>query len=122
MDSNRKSNSIRPKLRCNRENNRDTSMNEMTRRAWACAICNADFICIETFSGYVSGRRDPKGKQHLLPPDASDEILGLAILDALEHSRFVLGAPRTDVWIHPDVEYDTSLYDYKQGIERYAAW
>lgn len=83
---------------------------------------NGDFICIETWSGYRSSNLDPKGKQHLLSPDVSDEALGVAVLDALAFSRFVLPAPRTDVWQHPDAEFDKELYDYKLGIERHAKW
>lgn len=97
-------------------------MNDVVKSAWAGAICNGDFICVETYSGYRSSRRDPKGAQHLLVPDVSDEALGAAFLDALARSRFVLSEPRADVWIHPEAEFDSDLYDYKQGIERYAEW
>lgn len=97
-------------------------MSQVAKGAWAEAVCNGDFICVDTFSGYRSSRRDPKGKQILLSPDTSDEVLGLAVLDALAHSRFVLGAPRTDVWVHPEVEFDMDLYDHRRVAERYAAW
>lgn len=98
-------------------------MNEIVRGYWARALFNGDFICVETWSGYRGvDQLDDKGKQHLLVPDASDEVLGTAVLDAMAHSRFVLPAPRTDVWIHPEVEFDMELYDYKKSIERYAAW
>jgi hypothetical protein len=43
-------------------------------------------------------------------------------MDSLAHSRFVLPVRRTEVWQHPDVEYDLDLYDYKKVGERYAAW
>lgn len=99
-------------------------MNGIVRGYWADAYYNGDFICVKTRSGYRGGTEggDPKGKQYLLPPDASDIALGAAVLDAMAHSRFVLPAPRTDVWIHPEVEFDMELYDYKKSIERYAAW
>ena len=98
-------------------------MNEkITKGAWANAKFNGDFILVETFSGYTSSMRDSKGKQHFLAPDAGDEELGLAVQDALAHSRFVLPAPRTDVWIHPDAVFDMELYDYRQTAARYAAW
>lgn len=97
-------------------------MNQVTRAYWASAFCNGDFICVKTYSGYNGGRGDPKGKQHLLAPDASDESLGLAVLDAMAHSRFVLGVPRPGSVYPPDLEFDMDLYDYKKVAERYAAW
>jgi hypothetical protein len=99
-------------------------MREVTRGAWAQAICNSKFICVETYSGYGGGHsRDPKGKQHFLDSGAPDESLGNAVLDALAHSRsFVASAPRTDVQLHPEVEFDMELYDYKLTAERYVAW
>lgn len=97
-------------------------MDDIVKSAWAGAIYNGDFICVETYSGYRSSRSDPKGTQHLLIPDVSCEVLGVALLDALAHSRFVLPEPRSDVWVHPEAEFDSDLYDYKRGIERYAEW
>lgn len=83
---------------------------------------NADFILIETNSGYRGSVRDFRGIQNFLKSDADDGELGEAILDAMAHSRFVLGVPRTDVWLHPDVEFDQELYDYQKTAERYKAW
>lgn len=98
-------------------------MSEMIRGWWGSALCNPDFICIETYSGYHSGTSsDHKGKQNFLEPSASDEKLGLSVIDALAHSRFVLPAPRFDVWIHPDVEFDLDLDDYKKRADRYVLW
>jgi hypothetical protein len=98
-------------------------MNKIIRGYWAGAKYNGDFYCVETLSGYGgSSTLDPKGKQHLLAPDVNDETLGLAVRDALAHSRFVLPEPRTDVWQHPDVEFDLELNDYKKVAERYAEW
>ncbi|WP_051229422.1 contact-dependent growth inhibition system immunity protein [Paludibacterium yongneupense] len=96
--------------------------NEITRGYWVGVHCNGDFVCMETYSGYRSTRCDSKGKQHLLTPDVSDETLGLAVNDAMDHSRFVLPARRDDVWQHPDAEFDLSLYDYKQIEVEYVAW
>jgi hypothetical protein len=50
----------------------------------ASAVCTPDFICIQTCSYGVA---DPTGKQHLLSPDASEEALGQAVLDALAYTR-----------------------------------
>ena len=89
-------------------------MSEVTRGYWAEVVCNNDFICVDTFSGYRGGDcRDPKGKQNLLPPDASDVALGEAVLDALAHSRWVLPAPREGSTYPAGVEFDMSMYDYK---------
>lgn len=92
------------------------------KTAWADVKANADFICIETYSGYGSCRADYKGVMHLLPPDVPDQALGEALLDALSKSRFVLPEPRKDVWIHPEVTFDMSLYDYDLNNQRYAEW
>lgn len=97
-------------------------MNEVVRKYWAEAWSNGDFFLIETSSGYRSTQTDPKGKKHFLTPNASDEELGVALLDSLSHSRFVLPAPRKDVWIHPEAEFDSDLYDYNLSIERAKKW
>lgn len=92
-----------------------------TKDAWAQAVCVQDFICVETHSGYGGGTNaDPKGRQNFLIPDASDEVLGDAVLDALAHSRHVLGSPRAGSTYPPSVEFDMDLTDYKQVAERYA--
>jgi hypothetical protein len=98
-------------------------MNYDVTGSWANADCNGDFILVETVSGYRGpAHREPKGKQHFLALDSSDEQLGQAVIDALAYSRLVLPAPRTDVWIHPDTEFDMELYDYRQVVERLKAW
>ena len=98
-------------------------MNEVIRGAWAFAKSNQDFSLIETVSGYRGAAAlDPKGIQRFLAPDASDEELGLAVIDALAHSRWVLPAPRSGSSYPPEVEFDLELYDYKKVAERYAAW
>jgi hypothetical protein len=97
-------------------------MNKTARDAWAQAICNRDFICVETYSGYGGGTNaDPQGKQNFLTPDASDYALGDAVLDALAHSRLILAAPRAGSTYPPDIVFDPDFSDYKQIGERYAA-
>lgn len=94
-------------------------------RGWYAGIyANHDLISIKTYSSYSGGvlRADFKGKEHLLQPDASDTELGAALRDALAYSRFVLGAPRKDVWVHPDVEYDMELCDRDKSALRYKDW
>ena len=96
---------------------------QIVRARWAVVMYNDDFYCVETWSGYGGGStRDPKGSQHLLAPGASDEELGLAVLDALAHSRFVLSAPKEGVTVHPEVEYDSELYDLVKNDEQYLTW
>ncbi len=97
-------------------------MDEVIRGYWAGVYFNSEFICVETNSGYRGGRSDYKGKQHLLNPDVSDESLGNAVLDALAHSRFVLGAPRAGSVYPPDIEFDMELYDFKHTSEHYTKW
>ena len=96
--------------------------NEITRGYWARAMCNGDFICVETESGYRSTRRDPKGAQYLHALDVDDEHLGLSVADAIGRSRWVLGAPREGSADPSDVEYDSEFYDHKKLRERYLAW
>lgn len=97
-------------------------MNDIVKTAWASVKMNSDFICVETYSGYRSNQQDPLGVQHLGTPDVSDKKLGEMVVDALAHSRFVLAAPRTDVWIHPEATFDMEFYDYNRTAERYAEW
>lgn len=98
-------------------------MDDVIRGYWACAKNNGDFICVETWSGYRGGSDlDYKAKQHLLAPDVSDEALGIAVLDALAHSRFVLPAPRAGSTYPPNLEFDMILCDYKLKAERYTKW
>ena len=85
-------------------------MTGITERKWAQAESNSDFICVETYSGYRSSALDPEGKQHLLAPDASDELLGLAVQDSLSHSRFL------------PVEAVPAFFGYRAVAHRYVEW
>lgn len=96
--------------------------NDVVLMTWANAKLNKEFLCIQTYSGYGSSQADNKGAMHLLTPDASDEEIGEAILDALSKSRFVLPEPRKDVWIHPEATFDRDLYDLESMMKRYNAW
>lgn len=65
-------------------------MEQPTKKQVAVARKNCDFIYIETCSGYYwTSKPDPRGKQQLLSPDASDEALGIAVVNALLCSRFL---------------------------------
>ena len=50
---------------------------------------NNQFVSISTRSGSGVLGMDPQGAHHLLPPDATDEVLGHALLDALSKSRSI---------------------------------
>lgn len=97
-------------------------MSDVVKTAWADAKMNKDFISVKTFSGYRSSQADPQGVEHFFSPDVSDKELGLAVLDALAHSRFVLPESRKDVWIHPEATFDMELYDYNLTNQRYDQW
>ena len=85
-------------------------MDYVEERACAAAISNGDFICVDTYSGYRGMQRDPQGKQHLLAPDASNEALGFALLDALAHSRAIA------------IEEIPAYFNYERCIAQYAEW
>ncbi len=74
------------------------------------AVFNGDFFFISTYSGYRMLGRDPKGAQHYLEPDASDETLGAAVLDALDRSRFL------------SIEEADDFFNLKRSQERYEEW
>ena len=50
---------------------------------------NGDFISVESNAFHRSAGIDPQGARHFLPPDAVDEWLGEAVLNALHCSRFL---------------------------------
>jgi hypothetical protein len=89
-------------------------MSEVVLTAWAQAYSNGDFVCIVTHSGYRISIFDPSGKEHRFPSDVGELELGLAVLDALAHSRFV--RPQEDA------ELDAELFDYRKSAERYSVW
>ncbi|HEY6169442.1 MAG TPA: contact-dependent growth inhibition system immunity protein [Verrucomicrobiae bacterium] len=85
-------------------------MNEVKKRPSAQALKNDDFFSISTLSGYRRMRRDPQGKSHLLPPDASDEAIGSAVLDALAHTRLI------------KLEEAAEFFDYELCKQQGAQW
>ncbi|TBU81445.1 contact-dependent growth inhibition system immunity protein [Phytopseudomonas dryadis] len=97
-------------------------MNDLVKMAWANAKMNREFLCVQTYSGYGSCRADYKGAMHLLSVDASNQVVGEALLDALSKSRFVLPEPRNDVWIHPEATFDSELYDFEATEQRHKNW
>jgi hypothetical protein len=97
-------------------------MNDIVKTAWADAGLNKGLIYVRTYSGYRSSRADPQGAEHFAKADISDQEIGIAVLDALAHSRFVLPESRKDVWIHPEATFDMELYDYALTNLRYDQW
>ncbi len=85
--------------------------NTVKKAAWASAKFNGDFYCIETYSGFRGGSGDPLGMQHLLSPDAANEVLGVALLNALAHSRFIT-----------DEKELRSFNNYEKRVAEYAKW
>ena len=56
---------------------------------WANIHRTEKFVCVETLSGYRMIQREDNGYLVYLPPDATDEALGQALLEALDRSRFI---------------------------------
>lgn len=66
-------------------------MNELEAKQGkrAGAVRNREFICIETYSGRGLLRSDPEGSNHIFATDVDDAMLGTALWDALDNSRFL---------------------------------
>jgi len=56
---------------------------------WAEINMASRFISVEPLSGYRVARREDDGYVIWLEPDATDEALGRALLEALDRSRFI---------------------------------
>lgn len=56
---------------------------------WANVHRTERLISVEPLSGYRMAYREEEGHVIYLPPDANDEALGLALLQALDQSRFI---------------------------------
>jgi hypothetical protein len=80
-------------------------------RKWASAFNNEALIAVETCSGYGRRVRDPSGPQYSLTSSATDEELGVAVLDCLSSSRFLDTPELRAASMHPDAL-----------AQSYAAW
>ncbi|GBR18834.1 hypothetical protein AA105894_2160 [Asaia spathodeae NBRC 105894] len=100
----------------------EIKMSIVERRYWANIKMNEKFINLKTHSGYRIFQYDYSGENIYLSPEVNNIDFGLEILSALGASRFVLPAPRNDVVVHPDVEYDAPLHNYILTEERYRKW
>jgi hypothetical protein len=56
---------------------------------WASIHGTEKFVSVEPLSGYSIIQREDEGRIIYLPPDASNETLGQALLEALGKSRFI---------------------------------
>jgi hypothetical protein len=56
---------------------------------WATINRTEKFVSVEPLSGYGIVQRDNDGYAIYLPPGAADEVLGQALLEALDRSRFI---------------------------------
>lgn len=81
---------------------------EMAQLKRARAYSNQDFILVETSSGWGRYTADPNGLEIYLRPDASDNELGQAVLNALSKSRAVIN--------------DLELMDWRKIEVRYREW
>ena len=78
---------------------------------WASVYYTKEFLCIDTYSGLGRAGRDPLFSSHLLQPDASEQDIGDAILQALSDSRTL-----------NVLEDRVTFFDLEKGKEQYAAW
>jgi hypothetical protein len=56
---------------------------------WADISRTGKFVCVQTLSGYRIIQPEDDGYLVYLPPDATDDALGQALLGALDRSRFI---------------------------------
>jgi hypothetical protein len=56
---------------------------------WADIHGTEKFVCVEMLSGYRMVQREDDGYRIYLAPDAADDTLGRALLEALDRSRFI---------------------------------
>ena len=80
-------------------------------RKWADANMNDELLTVSTWSGYRMQTGDPSGVQYDFRVDASDELLGSAILDCLSRSRFL-----------DTEESRAELFDFETGQRNYLNW
>jgi len=90
-------------------------------------MMNDEFISIKTCSGYFNFLSDPEAPEHLLSPNASEEEIGRAVLDALSRSRILnpkdnrdffsveLIGVRYEEWVKRIIEH----YEYKKRREMF---
>jgi len=65
---------------------------------------------------------DEKGRELYLTPEASDEALGQAVLDALAASRWILPRPTPGHVYHPDLAFDPETCSFIKEQKREQDW
>lgn len=96
---------------------------DVVRGWWTEARWHPDFLCIFTVSGFRGGTHiDEKRPEIYLAPDASDEELGRAIIDAMAVSRWLISNPDPGEIFHPDVVVDGETSNYIKGQKREQEW
>ena len=85
-------------------------MSDPEKCEWAHAYQNHDLICVRTYSGYRGCASDPNGKETVLGVDADDDMLGVAVREALARSRFL------------SIKESRVFLDYQLVHERHVEW
>jgi hypothetical protein len=78
----------------------------------AAAYMHPKLYCIDTWCGYGLKRADPKGVSHILPAESDTTALGVALVDAVTHSRILT---------LQDAQ-DASVFGREAVKVRYDAW
>ena len=82
----------------NEKGQRMSSTERVPLAQWANVHRTERLISIEPLSGYRMAYREDEGHVVYLPPDASDDVLGQTLLQALKRSRFVWPPDEPDLF------------------------
>jgi len=83
---------------------------------WADINRTDRFISVQTLSGYRMVQPEDDGRVDYLAPDASAEVLGRALLEALDRSRVI--RPRDDRGFFEPERYLRLRHEYEQYFMR----
>lgn len=96
---------------------------DVVRGWWAEIRWHPDFLCIFTVSGFRAGTSiDEKKPEIYLDPDAIDEELGRAVMNAMAASRWLIPNPPPGNIFHPDVEVDAETSNFIKAQKREEEW
>ena len=95
---------------------------DVVRGWWAEARFHPDFYCVFSQSGFRATLIDEKGRELYLPPDASDEALGGAVLKAMAVRRWLLPKPTPGHIYHPDIEFDEESANFINAYKLELEW
>jgi hypothetical protein len=85
-------------------------MNQPKIQSFVDAKMNNEFISLKTCSGYFNFLDDPEVPEYLLLPNASEEEIGRALLDALSRSRILIPQENRD------------FFSFERAGVRYEEW